>query len=211
MKQGRAVYLIGLTGNIACGKSAVVGMLRERGAWTIDADRVVHALMEPGGTIYGPVVATFGEQVLAGPDAEGRRAIDRRKLGEIVFGNPAELRRLEEISHPRVRVEIVRQIREAEAPVIVLDAIKLLENGLDKAADAVWVVTCDPQQQLERLMRRNNFSQEEALLRIQAQPPQELKVARADVVIGNEGDLAATEQQVEAAWQRLNLTGSESA
>lgn len=203
LKQGREVYLIGLTGNIACGKSAVVEMLRQRGAFVIDADRVVHSLMEPGGTIYGPVVEAFGPAILAEPAKDAPPAIDRRKLGALVFADPAQLRRLEAISHPRVRVEITRLIREATAPVIVLDAIKLLENGLDKAGDAVWVVTCPPEVQLERLMRRNNFSREEARLRINAQPPQEEKVARADVVIDNGGDLANTERQVEAAWQKI--------
>ncbi|HEX2914442.1 MAG TPA: dephospho-CoA kinase [Chloroflexia bacterium] len=211
LKQGRAVYLIGLTGNIACGKSAVVNMLRQRGAFVIDADRVVHTLMEPGGTIYTPVVEVFGQNILAeaGPDGQpsgqpsGQRPIDRRKLGAIVFADPQQLRRLEEISHPRVRVEITRLIRESSAAVIVLDAIKLLENGLDQAADAVWVVTCPPEAQLERLMRRNNFSREEALLRINAQPPQAEKVARASVVIDNGGSLAETERQVEVAWQQI--------
>jgi dephospho-CoA kinase len=203
LKQGRAIYLLGLTGNIACGKSAVVEMLRQRGATVIDADKVVHVLMEPGGTIYGPVVEAFGESILAEPDQAGNRAIDRRKLGALVFANPAELARLEGISHPRVRAEILRQIQAAPTGVVVLDAIKLLEGGLSKGCDAVWVVTCPPKIQLERLMRRNNFSREEALLRIQAQPPQSEKVAVADVVIDNGGSLAATEAQVEAAWLKI--------
>jgi dephospho-CoA kinase len=205
LKQGHEIYLIGLTGNIACGKSAVLEMLRRRGATVIDADKAVHHLMEPGGTIYGPVVEAFGETILAGADRAGQRAIDRRKLGTLVFANPAELARLEAISHPRVRLEILRQVREAPSRVVVLDAIKLLENGLDQGCDAVWVVTCPPEVQLERLMRRNNFSREEALLRIQAQPPQAEKVARADVVIDNGGTLKATEKQVRAAWQKIGF------
>ncbi len=206
LKQGRKVYLIGLTGNIACGKSAVVEMLRQRGAFVIDADRVVHRLMEPGGTIYGPVVEAFGPNILGEPSQDGLPAIDRRKLGAIVFADPVQLRHLEEISHPRVRIETLRLIQEADAPVIVLDAIKLLENGLDKAADAVWVVTCPPEVQLERLMKRNNFSREEALLRIKAQPDQALKVARADVVIDNGGNLSNTESQVAAVWKQIVTT-----
>lgn len=205
LKQGREIYLLGLTGNIACGKSAVVEMLRKQGATVIDADKVVHLLMEPGGTIYGPVVEAFGKTILAEPDRDGNRAIDRRKLGAIVFANPVELARLEAISHPRVRVEILRQVREAPSQVVVLDAIKLLESGLNRAGDATWVVTCPPEIQLERLMRRNNFSREEALLRIQAQPSQAEKVAQADVVIDNGGTLTATEQQVEEAWQKIGF------
>lgn len=205
LKQGREIYLLGLTGNIACGKSAVVEMLRRQGATIIDADKVVHLLMEPGGTIYRPVVEAFGETILAEPDRDGHRAIDRRKLGAIVFADPAELARLEAISHPRVRVEMLRQVREACSQVVVLDAIKLLENGLNRACDATWVVTCPPEIQLERLMQRNNFSREEALLRIQAQPPQAEKVAQADVVIDNGGSLKETEPQVEKAWQKIEL------
>lgn len=205
LKQGRDFYLLGLTGNIACGKSVVVEMLRRRGATVIDADKVVHVLMEPGGTIYGPVIEAFGEGVLAAPDQTGQRAIDRRKLGAIVFAEPAELVRLEGISHPRVRVEILRQIAAATAGVVVLDAIKLLENRLNTGCDAVWVVTCPPETQLERLMRRNNFSRGEALLRIQAQPPQPEKIAQADLVIDNGGTLAATEAQVEVAWLKIGV------
>lgn len=205
LKQGKQVYIIGLTGNIACGKSAVLEMLRKRGADVIDADRVVHKLMEPGGTIYDPVVEAFGEEILAEPDAQGVRAIDRRKLGALVFANPEQLRRLEQISHPRVRVDLLRQIQAGTAPVLVLDAIKLLEGGLADAADAIWVVTCPPEVQLERLMKRNNFSREEALLRMQAQPPQEEKVARATVVIDNGGTLAETGRQVQAAWEQIKM------
>lgn len=205
LKQGRDLYLLGLTGNIACGKSAVVEMLRQRGATVIDADKVVHLLMEPGGTIYGPIVEAFGEAILAEPDQDGRRSINRRALGAIVFADPAQLARLEGISHPRVRVEILRQVQAATSRVVVLDAIKLLENGLNQGCDATWVVTCPPDIQLERLMRRNNFSCEEALLRIQAQPPQSEKVAAADVVIDNGGTLDATEAQVEQAWQKIPL------
>ena len=203
LKQGRELILIGLTGNIACGKSAVLGMLRQRGAGVIDADGVVHQLMQPGGTIYTPVVAVFGNVILGEPDAQGNVPIDRRKLGAIVFGDAEQLRRLESISHPLVRIEIIRQIQETTAKVVVLDAIKLIENGLHEAADAVWVVKCEPEVQLERLMRRNNFSREEALLRIEAQSPQADKIAVADVAIDNSGTLEATEMQVEKAWQGI--------
>jgi dephospho-CoA kinase len=203
LKEGKPIYLIGLTGNIACGKSAVLRMLKERGADVIDADTIVHKLMMPGGTIYGPVIEAFGEEILDEPDATGERLINRRKLGAIVFADPEQLRRLEGISHPRVRVDLLRQIQESTAPVLVLDAIKLIENGLSLACDAIWVVTCPPEIQLERLMKRNNFSREEALLRIQAQPPQSEKVAVADVVIDNGGTLAETERQVQTAWEKI--------
>lgn len=206
LKKGRNLYLIGLTGNIACGKSAVLAMLEARGAFVIDADKVVHRLMEPGGTIYTPVVAAFGPSILAEPaNSSDLAPIDRRKLGAIVFADQQQLRRLEEISHPQVRLELRRLVQETSARVVVLDAIKLLENGLDKSADAIWVVTCPLEIQLERLMQRNNFSREEALLRINAQPPQSEKIARATVIIDNGASLPETEQQVERYWQQIPL------
>ncbi len=204
LKQGKKIYLIGLTGNIACGKSAVVRMLSERGATPIDADTAIHRIMMPDGTAYAPIIARFGEDILA-KDQPAPYPIDRRKLGAIVFADPVALRELEQISHPLVRVEILNQLNAAPTPVVVLDAIKLLENGLAEGCDAVWVVTCTPEVQLERLMSRNNFSREEALLRINAQPPQAEKIARATVVIDNSNSLAETEQQVEKGWRAIPL------
>ena len=206
LKQNTQKYLIGLTGNIACGKSAVVRMLREHGAYTIDADTLVHKIQQPGGSAYLPVLEAFGESILSdnGPHAEPL-PIDRRKLGAIVFADPERLRELERIIHPLVRLDIVRQVSEASQKVVVLDAIKLLENKLDAACDAVWVVTCTPEKQLERLMNRNSFTREEALLRIEAQSPQAEKVARANIVIDNSGSLEETRQQVSSAWEQLQL------
>jgi dephospho-CoA kinase len=202
LKQGKDFYLIGLTGNIACGKSAVLNMLAERGATTIDADRLVHKIQQPGGSAYLPIVEEFSESILS--DGIGS-AIDRRKLGNIVFADQTALRRLEIITHPLVRLELLDTIANAPTKVVILDAIKLLDNRLDTGCDAVWVVTCAPEVQLERLMLRNNFSRDEALLRINAQPPQAEKVARADFVIDNSNSLAETEQQVETGWNRIAI------
>ncbi len=200
LKQGKTTYLMGLTGNIACGKSTVLRMLRERGAYTIDADTISHKIMRPDGSAYEPVQAAFGPTILADTVPP---TIDRRKLGAIVFADAVRLRELETIIHPLVRLDILEQIAKAEQRVVVLDAIKLLENSLDEACDTVWVVTCTPSVQLQRLMARNSFSRDEALLRIEAQSPQATKVARADVVIDNSGSLEDTHQQVEAAWNKL--------
>lgn len=192
-------YLIGVTGNIACGKSAVLRRLAELGAETIDADRVVHALMEPGQAAWIAVRDNFGPGVMT---ADGR--IDRRALAAIVFSDPVELLRLEALTHPAVRVEIMAQVADAArrgVRVVVVDAIKLFEGGLADHCDEVWVVTCDPAQQLSRLMARNGFDEAEARRRIAAQPPQAEKVARADVVIDNSGTPDATNAQVDAAWE----------
>lgn len=191
--------IIGLTGNIACGKSTVVGRLRELGAYTIDADALIHVILRREGAAFGPVVEEFGEGIM-GPEGE----IDRRALGRIVFSDPERLRRLEEIEHPIVRGLIEEEIRGAGERVVVVDAIKLFESGWAARSDVVWVVTCRREQQVERLMRTRGYSREEAELRIGAQSPQAEKVARADVVIDNSGTPAETCRQVDAAWERLN-------
>jgi len=189
---------IGLTGNIACGKSTVARMLAEKGAYVIDADAIAHEVIRKGTPAYAAILRRFGEGIL-GPDGE----IDRRRLGEIVFRDPAALRDLEAIVHPAV-LEAIRERLQAhpEAPAVVIEAIKLLESGLARACDTLWVVTCSEAEQVRRLMRDRGLSEEEAWVRIRAQPPQAEKIRHADVVIENSGDLEATRRQVEAAWQR---------
>lgn len=190
--------LLGLTGNIACGKSTVLRRLRELGAHTIDADALIHVILRRGGAAYEPVVEEFGEGI-AGPDGE----IDRRALGRIVFSDPARLKRLEEIEHPIVRRMIQEEIESAVEPVVVVDAIKLFESGWAARSDTVWVVTCRRDQQIDRLMSTRGYPREEAEMRVDAQSPQEEKVARADVVIDNSGTLEETYRRVDAAWQEL--------
>ena len=193
-------YRIGLTGNIACGKSTVGRMLVARGAEYVDADLLVHALMEPGTAENEQIATRFGPDVR---DASGR--IDRAALGAIVWRNPAALRDLEAILHPAVRAEIRRRLAESRAPAIVVDAIKLLESGLHEQLDAVWVVTCVPSEQLRRLTGPRGLTEQEARDRIAAQAPQTEKVRCAAVVIDNSGSLANTERQVEEAWKAAIL------
>ena len=193
------MYVIGLTGNIAAGKSAVGRMLADLGALVIDADAVAHEAMHRGGPAWQEIVLAFGEEVL-GPDG----AIDRGKLGAIVFRDPAALQRLERIVHPLVVEEMRARTRRATAPAVVYEAIKLMESGTADTCDAVWVVTCPRAVQIERLMRTRGLSRAEAELRIDAQPPQEEKIARADVVIHNDGPLEETRQQVGRAYSAIS-------
>ena len=190
--------VIGVTGNIACGKSLVLAELARLGAETIDADRVAHGVMQPGQPAFDQIVAHFGERVLA-PDG----TINRRALGAIVFGDPRELAALDAIAHPATVAAIREQVARSISEVIVIDAIKLIEVGLDRDCDELWVVICRPEQQVERLMARNGFSRAEAETRINAQPPQEEKVARADRVIDNSGSPEETLTQVRSAWADL--------
>ncbi|MDP8922833.1 MAG: dephospho-CoA kinase [Chloroflexota bacterium] len=193
-------YRIGLTGNIACGKSTVGRLLAERGAEYVDADRLVHALMEPDTPENDAIVARFGPAV-RGPD--GR--IDRRALGSLVWTDPAALADLEALLHPGVRAEVRRRIAATRAPVIVVDAIKLIEGGLYREMDAVWVVTCPRDEQVRRLVETRGLTEAEAEARIGAQGPQEEKVRHATVVIHNDGSLADLERQVCAAWRQLPI------
>jgi len=192
------VYIIGLTGNIATGKSTVGQMLASLGARYIDADAIAHQVMAAGTPVYRAILAEFGPDIITDNDQ-----IDRRRLGDLVFADPARLRRLEEIVHPAVIRRIGELLAQATEPVVVIDAIKLLESGLAGMCHAIWVVTCPQAQQVERLMRTRGLSKEEALLRIQAQPPQEEKVRLANVVIDNSGDLSTTWRQVKEAWERV--------
>ena len=190
--------LIGLTGNIATGKSAVARMLASLGAAVIDADRVAHEVMEPGGAAYAAVVDAFGPEIL-NPGG----TVDRRRLGDIVFRDPAALARLEAAVHPAVLLEVGRRIAAAEAGVVVVEAIKLIEAGMHRAYDALWVVTAPREVQIERLVRERGMTHDEATLRVDAQPPQEEKAALADRVLVNDGTLAQLRARVEAAWEQL--------
>ena len=190
-------YVIGLTGNIAMGKSLVRRMLEHLGAYTIDADGLAHQAMSPGAPAYRPVVATFGTWIL---DADKR--IDRSKLGAVVFAHPEALKRLEAITHPIIGRAIDTLIRRARHKVVVVEAIKLLEGWMADQVDAVWVVDASEERQLERLQKRG-LSRLDALQRIRAQNPQVDKLARADVVIANNGTPEETWAQVRAAWTKI--------
>src|SRR5688572_15317202 len=187
-------YRIGLTGNIACGKSTVGQLLVARGAEYVDADRLVHTLLEPGTPENDRIVERFGPEVRA---ADGR--IDRPRLGGIVFADPAALRDLEAILHPGVRAEIRRRLTASTAPIFVVDAIKLIEGGLAREMDAVWVVVCPRSEQVRRLMTERGMTAKQAETRITAQGSQEEKVRHATVVIDNGGTLDETVRQVDAA------------
>ena len=170
-----------------------MGMLAELGAIGIDADKVAHEVVMPGEPAYAQVLAEFGPEI-----APNGGPIDRARLGQIVFSDPTALARLEAIVHPAVSERISRLVAEAQAPVVVIEAIKLLEAGLSvRLCNQVWVVTAPRAEQIQRLMATRGLSAQEAILRIDAQPPQEEKVARADVVIDNSGSLEDVRRQVE--------------
>lgn len=202
----RRKHVIGLTGNIATGKSTVVEMLADLGAEAIDGDQIVHDLMGPGSPLAAEIRARFGDATINADDS-----INRPALGAIVFSDPAKLRELEALTWPPVVGRKRAAIYEPGPDVLILDAIKLFEAGMAEDCDEVWVVTAPRERQIERIMARNKVDRTEAERRIDAQPPQEEKVARADLVIDNGGSLDDTRRQVLAAWQRLTAGDAERA
>ena len=189
-------YVIGLTGNIATGKSVVRKMLEHLGAYGIDADALSHRAIAKDAPGYQPVVDAFGSWILT---AEGQ--IDRARLGKIVFSDSEALEELEAIIHPLVREAIDLLIRRASHKVIVVEAIKLLEGPLRSACDNIWVTTAPMEIQLRRLRLKRGLSAEVARQRIAAQPPQAEKINAADVVIKNGGSFEETWKQVLSGWQ----------
>lgn len=191
-------YVIGLTGNIAVGKSVVRQMLQHLGAYPIDADGLSHQAMSPGAPAYKPVVETFG-QFIVGPD----KSINRQILGQIVFTSPDALQKLEKIVHPIVNQAINTLIGRAKHPVVVIEAIKLLEGDLKDAVDEVWVVDASPKSQYIRLVGKRKMSEEDAKQRILAQGKQTDKLKSANLVIRNDDNVEETWNQVQAAWNGI--------
>lgn len=187
--------IIGLTGGIASGKSTVSEMLKKRGIPVIDADLIAREVVEVGKKAYTEIVNAFGKEIL-----NEDLTINRARLGSIVFQNEDKRKKLNSIVHPEVRLEMKRrqeQLISEGAKAVVLDIPLLFESNLKHLVDKVIVVYTGEKNQLERLMKRNNFSKEEALSRINAQMPLKEKVKFADAVINNDGTLEETEQQLE--------------
>jgi dephospho-CoA kinase len=191
-------FVLGVTGNIACGKSTVLHILAGHGASTIDADTVYHNLIVPQAPLWHTLHRRFGDRIL-NTDA----TINRRALGAIVFADPTALADLDQLTHPAIEDEIRRRIAVVRESLVVVDAVKLIESGFADECDAVWLVVCDRPRQLERLIARNHLSHRAAEQRLDAQPPLGPKLSRADVVIDNSGSLEETRRQVERAAARL--------
>lgn len=195
---------IGLTGGIACGKSTVSGMLVQRGAMLVDADRIAREVVEPGMPALSQIVERWGPELLL-PDG----SLHRKKLGEIVFGNPQALQQLQEITHPPIRATIRERMAEYERnnpdKLVVVDIPLLYESGLQSMFEAVMVVYVPRTVQLDRLMLRDGLSREQAEQRLQAQMDIERKKELADIVIDNQGTMEQTEGQVEAFLQERRL------
>lgn len=204
MDASRSPYRVGITGSIASGKSTVARRLKDRGIPVIDLDKVGHEVLRKRHEAFEPVVAAFGEAIL-GPDGE----IDRRKLGAVVFADPAARERLNQIMHPRIRAEESRRVEamaEAGETAVATEAALLLETGQKKRFDFFVVVGCAPEIQIARLMKRDGSTLEEAKRRIESQLSFEEKKAQADWVIDTSGEkeamLAETDRLAEEIRRR---------
>ena len=183
MESPRQKRVLGITGNIASGKSYVRQYLENGGAVTVDADLLAQETYLPGNPAYQPVLEAFGSD-LKMPDGQ----ISRGKLGRIVFRDADALAQLEKIIHPIVRERARQIIEDSDATLVVLEAIKLFESAMDQDCNQIWVVDADEKTRLERLMTTRGLEEKEAWRRIQSQPPQAEKIARAHRVIHTDHD-----------------------
>ena len=192
----------GLTGGIASGKSTVARMFRELGAHIIDADKVGHEMLLSSSPAFPELVTAFGRKIL---DSAGR--IDRRKLGPLVFADPAKLQQLNHIVHPRIIKQLdqlaTRHCSENPEAVVIVDAALIYETGIAGRFTKVILTWCRPEQQVERLMSKTGISREQAEQRIASQMPAEEKRRHANFVIDCSGALEDTRRQIEALYPKL--------
>lgn len=197
--------IIGLTGGIASGKSTVSALLVSKGARLVDADVIAREVMLPGHEVLAAAVKQFGSEILS-PDG----TLNRGKLGDIVFQDPAALQVLNNLTHPAIRREIKERMNsmEEEDPkkLTIVDIPLLFESGLENMFHEILVVYVPREVQIARLMERNGLSLEQAEARLNAQMDIEAKRNKADYIIDNSGELAHTEQQVAVLWDRLGLS-----
>jgi phosphopantetheine adenylyltransferase/dephospho-CoA kinase len=195
------LHVIGLTGGIASGKSTVARFFRDQEIPVLDADVLGHRTYEPGTDTFAAVVAAFGQDLVA---ADG--TIDRRVLGGKVFGKPDELKRLTDVVWPGIRKlasEALSEYETAGNHLVVLEAAVLFEAGWEDLVDEVWVVVVEPEVAVERLAARNGLEPEAARARIASQLSNAERIARANVVIENNGTLEALGAAIEGAWKQL--------
>lgn len=198
------MYRIGLTGSIATGKSTVTNMLKELGAFVIDCDKTARDVVAPGTRGLAKIEAVFGKDAIG---ADG--SMDRVYIGDLVFRNPEMKKRLENILFPLIfealDEELLRLERASATPVVFLDMPLLYEVKYDSYVDEVWLVYVPFEVQLSRLMKRNGYTKEEALLRIHSQISVDKKKSLAQQVIDNSGTLEDTKEQVRSLWERLQM------
>lgn len=192
---------IGLTGGIGSGKSTVAAMLAERGATVIDADAIAREVVEPGGEALAELVTEFGPRILR---EDG--TLSRGELAALAFSDPRATERLNAIMHPLIRAEAGRRLAASTSPVVVYDMPLLIETGQADLVDLVVVVDVPEETQVERAVGLRGLDEADVRRRMEVQAGREDRLAAADVVVDNAGDLAETAAQVDALWRRLALS-----
>ena len=196
--------IVGLTGGIVGGKSTVASMFKDLGVKIVDADKLGHSVILPYRPAWKKIIRLFGKDFL-----RKDLTIDREKLGKIVFANQTLLKKLNEITHPEIIKLIKKEINLAknktcsQEKVLIIDAALIYEAKIDRLMDKIIVVYIDEDEQVKRLIRRNNLSKEEALHRIKSQMSTKEKVKMADYIIDNSSSLDKTKKQVEKIWKNL--------
>lgn len=202
MKQNKP-YVVGLTGGIACGKTGVANVLREKGFTVLDADAISRSVTAKGGEALGEIRKTFGDEVFDGEE------LNRRRLGDIVFADEGKRRKLEAIIHPLVIGKMQRLTAEAQTDIVFWDVPLLYETGMDQECREVWCVYVSQSEQIRRVMKRDHLSRAQALARIDSQMPAAEKKARAAHLINTSGKYRATRRRIYGLLRdlqrRLNL------
>lgn len=189
--RSKSVYKIGITGGIACGKSLVRKILDKKGIPTIDADEIVHDLLQNDRVVISQITDIFGQNILK---KEG--GIDRKALAKIVFTNHQKLKQLEGIIHPQTYRSMREFIKHTDSNIVAVIIPLLFENHRQHMFDSVWLITASEEEQIERLKIRDGMSEDEAKQRIYAQMPQNLKVAMANEIIDNSKSIEELETTV---------------
>lgn len=196
--------IIGLTGGIVSGKSTVARMFKDLGAKIVDADKLGHKVILPQGAAWKRIIKIFGKDIL-----QKDQTINRKKLGKIVFANQNLLKKLNKITHPEIiklikkEINLVKDNSKEEKKILIIEAALIYETKIDRLMDKIIVVYLDEEEQLKRLIKRNNLSEKEALQKIKSQIPLKEKIEIADYVIDNSNSLDKTKEQVETIWQEI--------
>ena len=201
---GIMVLIIGLTGGIVGGKSTVASMFKDLGAKIVDADKLGHSVILPHRPAWEKITRLFGKDIL-----RNDLTIDRERLGKIVFTNQTLLKKLNEITHPEIiklikkEINLAKNKTHSQEKILIIDAALIYEAKIDRSMDKIIVVYINEDEQVKRLVKRDNLSKEEALQRIKSQMPMKEKVKMADYVIDNSSSLDKTKKQVEKIWKKL--------
>ena len=196
--------IVGLTGGIVGGKSTVASMFKDLGVKIVDADKLGHSVILPHRPAWKKIIRLFGKDFL-----RKDLTIDREKLGKIVFANQTLLKKLNEITHPEIiklikkEINLAKNKTHSQEKILIIDAALIYEAKIDRLMDKIVVVYIDEDEQIKRLIKRNNLSKDEALQRIKSQMPMKEKAEMADYVIDNSSSLDETKKQVEKIWQSL--------